>query len=88
MKWAIHAERLFDGTGNPVLHDALVIIENQHIIAVGPAAQGPLPADVPVLHVGDRTVLPGLIDAHVHMLFTGSALSGRNHAWLRTPRPC
>ena len=77
MKWAIHAERLFDGTGNPMLHDALVIIENQRIMAVGPAAQGPVPADVPVLHVGDRTVLPGLIDAHVHMLFTGSALSGQ-----------
>jgi imidazolonepropionase-like amidohydrolase len=77
MKWAIHAKRLFDGTGNPVLHDALVVIENQHITAVGPASQGPLPGDVPILHVGDRTVLPGLIDAHVHILFTGGPLSGQ-----------
>ena len=77
MKWAIHAKRLFDGTGNAVIQDALVVIENQRITAVGPASQGPLPADVPVLEVGDRTVLPGLIDAHVHMLFSGSALSGQ-----------
>jgi imidazolonepropionase-like amidohydrolase len=60
-----------------MLEDALVVIENQRISAVGPASQGPLPADVPVLDVGERTVLPGLIDAHVHMLFTGGALSGQ-----------
>jgi imidazolonepropionase-like amidohydrolase len=77
MKWAIHARRLFDGTGNAVVQDALVVIENQRISALGPASQGPLPADVPVLEVGNRTVLPGLIDAHVHMLFTGGALSGQ-----------
>jgi imidazolonepropionase-like amidohydrolase len=77
MKWAIHARRLFDGTGKPLVQDALMVIENQRISAVGPASQGPLPADVPVLEVGDRTVLPGLIDAHVHMLFTGGALSGQ-----------
>jgi imidazolonepropionase-like amidohydrolase len=77
MKWAIHAKRLFDGTGNAVIQDAFVVIENQRITAVGPAAQGPLSAAIPVLEVGDRTVLPGLIDAHVHMLFSGSALSGQ-----------
>jgi imidazolonepropionase-like amidohydrolase len=77
MKWAIHARRLFDGTGNAVVQDALVVIENRRITAVGPASQGSVPADVPVLEVGDRTILPGLIDAHVHMLFTGGALSGQ-----------
>ena len=63
MKWAIHAKRLFDGTGNTVIQDALVVIENQRITAVGPASQGPLPADVPVLEVGDRTVLHGVVSA-------------------------
>lgn len=77
MKWAIKAQRLFDGSRRPVLHDAVVVIENKRIAAVGPASQVALPPDVTVLDAGDRTVMPGLIDAHVHLLFTGSALSGQ-----------
>ena len=39
MKWAIKTQRLFDGTERPLVRDALVIIENERIVAVGPAAQ-------------------------------------------------
>jgi len=77
MQWAIKTQRLFDGTGSPLVRDALVVIENEHIIAVGPAAQVALPAGVSVLDVGDRTVMPGLIDAHVHLLWSGSVASGQ-----------
>jgi imidazolonepropionase-like amidohydrolase len=49
-----------------------------------------LPPDVEVEDVGDRTIMPGMIDAHVHMLSTGSAVSGdESRAQTgRTPRPC
>lgn len=77
MTWAIKAQRLFDGTGNPVLHDALMVIDNERIIAVGPAAQVPLPAGTTVLDMGQRTLMPGMIDAHVHLLWSGSAFSGQ-----------
>ena len=77
MKWAIQAKRLFDGTGRPVVHDAVVVIDNGRVAALGPAAQVPLSAGTRVMDMGDRTLLPGLIDAHVHMLYTGSALSGQ-----------
>ena len=77
MKWAIRAQRLFDGTGKPVMHDAVVAIDEARIAAVGPAAQVQLPPGLRVVDVGDRTVMPGLIDAHVHILSTGSAISGQ-----------
>jgi imidazolonepropionase-like amidohydrolase len=77
LTWAIRAQRIFDGAGNPLIRDAVVIVDDGHIAAVGPAAQVPLPAGIEILDVGDRTLMPGLIDAHVHMLLTGSAISGQ-----------
>jgi imidazolonepropionase-like amidohydrolase len=77
VKWAIRAQRLFDGTGGAVMRDAVVLIDDGRIAAVGPAAQVPLPTGSQVVDVGDRTIMPGLIDAHVHILSTGSAISGQ-----------
>ena len=77
MKWAIKTQRLFDGTGSPVVRDALVVIENERIVAAGPASQVALPAGMSVLDVGDRLVMPGLIDAHVHILLSGTVSSGQ-----------
>jgi imidazolonepropionase-like amidohydrolase len=59
------------------MRDAVVVIEDARIAAVGPAARVQLPAGLKVVDVGDRTIIPGLIDAHVHMLSTGSAISGQ-----------
>jgi imidazolonepropionase-like amidohydrolase len=77
VRWAVRAQRLFDGTGSALMRDAVVVIEDARIAAVGPAAQVQLPAGLKVVDVGDRTIMPGLIDAHVHMLSTGSAISGQ-----------
>jgi imidazolonepropionase-like amidohydrolase len=77
VKWAIKTQRLFDGTGSPVVRDALVVIDNAHIVAVGLASQMSLPEGIAVLDVGDRLVLPGMIDAHVHLLWSGSVSSGQ-----------
>src|SRR5436189_4394749 len=56
--------RLIDGTGAPPLPDAtLVFGERIEAIGLGP------PADPPDLDVAGRTVLPGLINAHIHLTF-------------------
>jgi imidazolonepropionase-like amidohydrolase len=60
-----------------MMRDAAVVIDAGRIAAVGPVGQVQLPPDGHVLDVGDRTVMPGLIDAHVHALSTGSATSGQ-----------
>jgi imidazolonepropionase-like amidohydrolase len=61
----LRAARLFDGRSEALLRDAVVIVEGNRIKAVGsgPAA----PAGATVIDLGDATLLPGFIDAHVHL---------------------
>jgi imidazolonepropionase-like amidohydrolase len=57
--------RLFDGTGGPPREEAAVLVEDGVIRRVGNASE-PCPDGARPLDVGRRTVLPGLIDAHLH----------------------
>ena len=63
--------RLIDGTGAPPVDDATVVIRGDRIAAVGPAGCVQVPRDpgVRTIDARGKTVLPGLIDSHVH--FTG-----------------
>lgn len=67
---AIRAGRLIDGTGAAPVRDAVILVENGVIAAVGAGVR--VPAGAVVVDLSDRTVLPGFIDAHVHM--TGHVL--------------
>lgn len=64
------AARLWDGTGAPTRTDAAVLYEGERIVRVAPAAE--IPPDAAVEDLGDVTLLPGLIDAHVHLIWDGS----------------
>ncbi len=75
-QWAMKAARLYDGTRQAMVQDAVILMQNTRIAAVGTAATVALPPDIEVVDVGDRTIMPGLIDAHVHILFTGGPRSG------------
>ncbi|HVS12837.1 MAG TPA: amidohydrolase family protein [Thermoanaerobaculia bacterium] len=61
---AIEHVRLFDG--ETVLDDATVLLLDGRIERVGPAAEIAVPADAERVDGRGRTLLPGLIDAHVH----------------------
>lgn len=61
--------RLIDGTGAPPLDDAAVLIQDKKIVTVGPEGGLDLPPEgVERLDLGGMTLLPGLIDCHVHIL--------------------
>lgn len=47
--------------------DGVVLVRNGVILDVGPAAEIEIPPDATVLDVAGHTVLPGLIDLHVHL---------------------
>src|SRR5438552_9445623 len=63
---AIRCGTLFDGTGAAPLRDALVVVNDGRIAAVGPAATTPVPAGAAALDLTDRFVMPGLVDCHSH----------------------
>ena len=62
--------RLIDGLGGPPREEGALAVRAGTIAAVGPADGMPR-ADA-VLDGGGRTLLPGLIDAHAHLIYSGS----------------
>ncbi len=58
--------RLFDGTGDLVNEQGAVLIDHGVIERIGSASE-PAPEGAAVLDLGGRTLLPGLINAHIHV---------------------
>jgi imidazolonepropionase-like amidohydrolase len=65
----IRAGRLIDGTGSEPRRDVVLTVESGVITRVQQA--GDAPRDGDVLDLGDYTVLPGLINMHVHSVLPG-----------------
>jgi imidazolonepropionase-like amidohydrolase len=65
---AIRAARLFDGTSDRLIARPLLLVENGTITAVEANGVEP-PAGLEQIDLGDVTLLPGLIDLHVHLGF-------------------
>jgi len=59
--------RLFDGTGGPVRDDAAVLVEDGVIRRLGHSSE-PCPDGARELDLRQRTIMPGLIEAHTHIL--------------------
>ena len=62
---------LLDGYETPPIHNAAVLIDGNRIIVVGPASEVDIPATARVVDTRGMTMLPGLIDLHVHTMFLG-----------------
>jgi len=59
----VHAARMLDVESGRMIANPYVLVEDDHVVSIGSTA----PAGVRVLDLGDKTLLPGLIDVHVHM---------------------
>src|SRR5262245_50448715 len=62
---AIRAGRLFDAKSGNILNNQIVLIQGDRIADVGPAVR--IPAGARVIDLSMATVLPGMIDTHVHV---------------------
>ena len=62
---AIRAGTLLDGTGAAPVRNAVIVVRDGRIEAAGPAVR--VPAGARVVDLSAYTVLPGFIDAHVHL---------------------
>ncbi|HEU5255332.1 MAG TPA: amidohydrolase family protein [Vicinamibacterales bacterium] len=69
---AIRAGRLFDSRAGTLMNNQVIVIRGDRISDVGPAVA--IPPDARVIDLSAATVLPGMIDAHVH-LFPADDLS-------------
>ena len=66
--WVLQGGTLIDGTGRPPIENAVIVIEGDRIKAVGRRGEVAVPGDARVVDVKGRTILPGLIDGHCHLL--------------------
>jgi imidazolonepropionase-like amidohydrolase len=58
---------LIDGRGGAPIKDAIVMIRGDRIVAVGQAGTLRVPAGTPTRNLHGKTILPGFINAHVHI---------------------
>lgn len=68
----VKADRMLDVKSGEMINNAVVVVENGKISALNP---GELPEGAEVVDLGDVTLLPGLIDMHVHIDMMLSAQS-------------
>ena len=58
---------LIDGTGRNPIADSVIVVEGTRVKAVGTRGQLSYPPGATVIRLGGQTILPGLIDGHVHL---------------------
>jgi imidazolonepropionase-like amidohydrolase len=63
---ALRASRMLDVKSGSMVHDAVVLIQDEKITAAGASLK--IPAGAEVVDLGNATLLPGLIDCHTHLM--------------------
>ena len=63
--------RVLTMKGDAVLDDADVVVTGSRIAAVGPSGKVAVPADARSLDARGTTIIPGLIDTHAHLHYSG-----------------
>lgn len=74
---------VIDGTGAPPRHGMVILVRDGKIESVGPAASVAIPSDAEIIDLNGATILPGLIDGHVHF-FRFKNLERQFEAMLRS----
>lgn len=77
---AIRAGQLIDGTGREALRSAVILVDGERIARVGSAEEVEVPPDAEVFDLGASTVIPGMVDCHVHIHSVGGPMSGAQYA--------
>lgn len=78
----VHAGRLIDGLGHEVTGNMSLVIADGVIVEAGTRVR--TPADATVYNFPGGTLLPGLVDAHVHLVWSGDAVP---HKWVAGRHP-
>ena len=68
---AITGATVIDATGRAPIANGVVVIENGKVTGVGPAASTPIPASATRINAQGKWVIPGLMDANLHLYLNG-----------------
>ncbi len=79
---ALVGGQLLTGYEVPPVHHAAVLIEGDKIVAAGPASEVKIPADAQVIDTSGRTMMPGLIETHAHLITLGHGNYGTWFPWI------
>jgi imidazolonepropionase-like amidohydrolase len=86
-KLALVGGMLLDGYDAGPLHHAAVLVEGDRIVKVGPAASTPIPPDFAVIDTSGRTMMPGMIELHGHLILLGHGNYGQWFPWIAKQGP-
>jgi imidazolonepropionase-like amidohydrolase len=64
---ALTGMTLIDGVSDASIADAVILLEGDRVVAAGPAAAVSLPADIEVISLPGKTVIPGIVNLHAHV---------------------
>jgi hypothetical protein len=78
---ALVGATLIDGSGGPALPDAAVVVRGGRVESVGLRSDFQLPTRTREVDVSGQWIIPGLIDAHVHLAPAASWAPPRFLAW-------
>ncbi len=79
---AVVGGRIIDGYGQAPIENGTVLIKGERIVAVGSKAEVPVPADAKIIDASGRTVIPGMIEPHAHLITLGHGNYPRWFKWL------
>ncbi len=72
---AVVGATIIDGTGTEPIRDGVVVVADKRIEQVGSASEVAIDAGAEVIDATGKTVIPGIIDAHMHVGFGWAALA-------------
>ena len=80
----IQVGELIDGISNDTKKNISIIINGNSIVDIKPTGELAIPTglDYKLIDYSDKTILPGLIDSHVHLTGIGDGRSGDQLAQL------
>ena len=70
---ALVGGQIIDGYEGPPIRDGVVLIAGERIVAVGTRSEVTVPPGTPIINTEGMSVLPGLMDMHVHLMIVGHA---------------
>jgi imidazolonepropionase-like amidohydrolase len=86
-KLALVGGMLLDGYEAPPIHRAAVLIDGDRIVRVSPAAELTIPSDYTVVDTSGRTMMPGMIELHAHLILLGHGDYARWFPWMAKQGP-